>query len=253
MELDLTVYFLFNPKTQLVKIGKTEDFKSRYRTHCREAGCELEILLLIEGDDTERQLLRYFASDLRLRKEWFQLSPRLVELIALTKSKGRLVFPDGEIKKPLLVDYRREVKEQGKKVDLLEKRILSLQKQTEIARSKREEFRGLANQTEYYKRVAKALRDHKKTKANMILMWGSLAVSLLAAIPLIVGEWVSSFYTDFYKMAALSTAVSATLFIRLFDYGYFPKRLRKWTSLFCWFYRFIALIAWLSIVSIYLN
>lgn len=66
-----TVYFLLSRRTNLVKIGRTNYFRSRYRDLCREHDEALEILGVVPEDRfAERDLHRAFAA-FRVVGEWF--------------------------------------------------------------------------------------------------------------------------------------------------------------------------------------
>ena len=65
----VSTYIVKNPKSGLIKIGKSLDIDKRLRTISTGAGCELEILAII-GEDVELVLHKKFAS-LRGVGEWF--------------------------------------------------------------------------------------------------------------------------------------------------------------------------------------
>lgn len=91
------IYFLRNPSTGLVKIGKSENFPNRYRTLCGEEGCELEILLLIYGDDTESRLHHRFRS-FRDHHEWFRYEEELQEFVETYQDKEFLnLYVNGHV------------------------------------------------------------------------------------------------------------------------------------------------------------
>lgn len=218
MDFNLTVYFVRNPNSGEVKIGKTNNFESRYRSLCADAKCELEILLLVEGDDTERMLHRYFEEE-HTKGEWFYFSDRLKAMIEASKKKGRLVYPEGEPQKrfSLLVDYRVE----AKKAKYLEQKVSSLERQTQQAKQKRDEYKTLARKTLYYKDVVDNDRrkDRKQRETRIFIVFGYyvLALLLYVVFPLLLPE---SFRGSFVgvRLLMLLAAFGSTFSLPLFKH-----------------------------------
>lgn len=65
------VYFIRNPKTKEIKIGRTKDPKSRIAKLSSGEHCKLELLGLVEAPDLEKELHARFGN-IRNRGEWFQ-------------------------------------------------------------------------------------------------------------------------------------------------------------------------------------
>ena len=74
---NISTYFFKNPKTGLIKIGKSIDIKTRKQAVQCGSGVELDVLLVIDGD-SERELHKKFA-EYREHGEWFNDSDGKIE------------------------------------------------------------------------------------------------------------------------------------------------------------------------------
>lgn len=78
-----STYIIRNPKSKLIKIGKTVDLKTRISTLQTGAGAPLEILSVIDGD-VERDLHKAFA-EFRVHGEWFSDELGAISTFAMSK------------------------------------------------------------------------------------------------------------------------------------------------------------------------
>jgi len=70
------VYFIKDPVTRLIKIGKTSDLNGRLRTLKQKCGGDLELIHSIESEDScalEKQMHNHFDNK-KVIGEWFDLS-----------------------------------------------------------------------------------------------------------------------------------------------------------------------------------
>lgn len=242
MDFNLTIYFVRNPNNGEVKIGKTNNFENRYKSLCSDAKCKLEVLLLVEGDDTERMLHRYFEEE-HTKGEWFYFSDKLKTMIDVSKKKGRLVYPEGEPKRTdLLVDYRLD----AKKAKELEKKVSTLERQSQKARESRDKYKSLAGSAGYYKDKIETIKKNKEVREYRLMQVGWLS-SLLYGFFFVVQVKTSLFG---YKLHLLIDAILATLFW----YGFMSYVLgikKKWVYLFYWFFGILALLSWVAVFLVY--
>lgn len=81
------VYFLKSKQTKLIKIGTTKNLKTRMMTIESAGGHDLDVLLLLRGYfDIEKTLHEKFASS-RVKGEWFQASPKILEFVKKAKEQ----------------------------------------------------------------------------------------------------------------------------------------------------------------------
>lgn len=202
MEYGITIYFVRNPETDLVKIGKTGNFSSRYASLCREAGCKLEVLLTLDGEDTERKLHEIFSKD-KAHGEWFRFSDQLKDVIKRSKKSRRLSISEekegfeGSTVDELLSHLRkieREYKLSSLTIDRLaaEKAVLKLEadakdKESYALRSKEKELKKtMVIGAKYIEFLESELgtfdeRLHKKLKIlsqlGFIFLWATILVT----------------------------------------------------------------------------
>lgn len=72
-------YFIFNPMTNMIKIGKSNDVERRMNTLSTQSGCELELLHVID-EDVELELHAKFKH-IRHHGEWFYDDGQIREFI----------------------------------------------------------------------------------------------------------------------------------------------------------------------------
>lgn len=85
--LILAIYFIADPDTGDVKIGKTKNVDRRFKTF-KTANPNIRLLGTIPGYTAEEnELHRRFAKD-RVAGEWFKLSPKLLKIA----KEGRMDF-----------------------------------------------------------------------------------------------------------------------------------------------------------------
>ena len=72
-------YFIFNPMTNMIKIGKTIDVAHRMRVLSTQSGCELELLHIVD-EDVEYELHTKFKH-IRHHGEWFYDDGQIREFI----------------------------------------------------------------------------------------------------------------------------------------------------------------------------
>ena len=72
-------YFIFNPMTSMIKIGKSVDVARRMNTLSTQSGCELELLHVIDAD-VESELHSKFKH-IRHHGEWFYDEGQIREFI----------------------------------------------------------------------------------------------------------------------------------------------------------------------------
>jgi hypothetical protein len=97
------IYFLRSNRTNLVKIGRTSYFRTRYDALCFEHREPLEILGVVSEDDfAEKDLHRHFAKS-RVVKEWFADDATLRRFIAehATLEFEAIDSPKNEIMVPI--------------------------------------------------------------------------------------------------------------------------------------------------------
>lgn len=76
------IYFLRNPRTGLIKIGRTSYFASRYGELCHETGGPLELLGTMPEEDWQESGLHFAFRKYRTVGEWFQDHAHLRKFIA---------------------------------------------------------------------------------------------------------------------------------------------------------------------------
>lgn len=76
------VYFLRRPSNLLVKIGRTNHFKSRFRALCREYREPLEILGIVDEDTFAEADLHRLFKDFRAVNEFFVETKGIRDFIA---------------------------------------------------------------------------------------------------------------------------------------------------------------------------
>jgi hypothetical protein len=135
------IYFVRNPKSGYVKIGKTQDFNTRYNALCAEAKCTLDVLLVVSGEDTESQLHHYFSSSRAFKKEWFYFDERMKELINKSKDSGNIIYPEGLPNKKLpVVEIRTTIKRQDQLVKKLSKNLEKTTKNHDYYKEKHDSY-----------------------------------------------------------------------------------------------------------------
>jgi len=103
----VVTYFLFNPATSLVKIGRSTNFKDRLQTISMMAGVNLQVLGLLEGDHERAWHQRCHKN--RVLGEWFDPTPRTSlekALRTVFKIRTRRVYgerPEGPLRKSLKI------------------------------------------------------------------------------------------------------------------------------------------------------
>jgi hypothetical protein len=73
----LVTYFLLDPASDRIKIGRSKKLKQRLRNLGSAAGLELRLIGTLPGDQEHEWHRRY--RDARLRGEWFKLTPALAQ------------------------------------------------------------------------------------------------------------------------------------------------------------------------------
>jgi hypothetical protein len=76
------IYFLRSPSKNLVKIGRTNYFRSRYDRLCYEHKEPLEILGVVSEDNFEERALHRLFKAIHHVNEWFRDEPVLRKFIA---------------------------------------------------------------------------------------------------------------------------------------------------------------------------
>jgi hypothetical protein len=76
------IYFLRSRREGLIKIGRTNYFRSRYGQLCFEHKEPLEILGVVSEDDWEEKGLHRIFHSIRVKGEWFQDDARLRRFIS---------------------------------------------------------------------------------------------------------------------------------------------------------------------------
>ncbi len=77
----MAVYFVQNPDTGHIKIGKSFMVQKRVGDLSRNEGVDLELLGVIKGYSTEEADLHLYFSDIRLHGEWFGSTSELIQFI----------------------------------------------------------------------------------------------------------------------------------------------------------------------------
>lgn len=92
----MTVYFIQNPETGLVKIGKTKNTSVRFRQLCNDFNIRLKMLGVIRGYSQQEKRMHRTFQNLKVRGEWFKPSRRLLKFIRnhTIEFKGRLETPE---------------------------------------------------------------------------------------------------------------------------------------------------------------
>jgi Meiotically Up-regulated Gene 113 (MUG113) protein len=80
----LKTYFLLNPETRRLKIGRTQDIKARVSALETAGGTRLKLIGVIEGDHEQAWHHRFSAD--RMFGEWFNVSGRV--LVAINEAFG---------------------------------------------------------------------------------------------------------------------------------------------------------------------
>jgi hypothetical protein len=78
------VYFVRNPNTGEVKIGRSYNPEDRIKDIEREAGCKLEVMIVLDAPDLEKELHARFTNQ-RTKGEWFKPDQEMLEFILAQK------------------------------------------------------------------------------------------------------------------------------------------------------------------------
>lgn len=76
------VYFLQRPEGGLIKIGKSIRLTERLKVLSDQAGCQLRVLAVIDGNYPEERSLHLRFDHLRVDLEWFDPAQELIDFIA---------------------------------------------------------------------------------------------------------------------------------------------------------------------------
>lgn len=85
----VNTYVVINPDNGLVKIGRSTNYKHRIKGLSNEAGCQLSIIKIIDGDVEKLMHERY--KEYAVGREWFCIPNHLLtELKSITKGVGEV-------------------------------------------------------------------------------------------------------------------------------------------------------------------
>ncbi len=77
----MAVYFIKNPITGLIKIGKSFMVKKRVKDLSKQEDSTLELLEVIAGDGMEERNLHFRFDHIKFHREWFRPESELLEFI----------------------------------------------------------------------------------------------------------------------------------------------------------------------------
>lgn len=98
------VYMIYNPSSDVVKIGSSKNVLKRLKALQTSSAFELKILHVFLGWGGLEKKLHSLLSDFRLKGEWFEDKPELYEIIS--NEVGMRIYKDN----PTFVNFKQKTK-----------------------------------------------------------------------------------------------------------------------------------------------